>query len=294
MKITANPPETTPTLERRLGGLIDAHVHLWTNDFRKYPLAEGRTPAEMKPPVFSDILRYARPEKVTRIVLIQVSYYGFDNSYMLSRIRQQPRTFRGVAMIDWHGNNPEAKMRELARRGVRGFRVVPHEASDLLEGNGLDRMFRYGARENLAMCFLIGPQMLPALRRQCEKFPATPVVIDHLARIGLKGPITQSHIRALTVLANCPAVKVKVSAFYALGRKRPPHKDLIPFIHQVFDAFGPRRLMWGSDSPFQLQNETYEDSLGLVRDHLDFLSWEDKEWLLRRTAEETFFTGRSA
>src|SRR6266545_4484113 len=83
-----------------LTNLIDAHVHVWTNDFAKYPLAQGFTPAQMKPPVFlpEEILRHARPSGVDRIVLIQMSYYRFDNSYMLDAIRRRPRVFRGIAI----------------------------------------------------------------------------------------------------------------------------------------------------------------------------------------------------
>jgi hypothetical protein len=47
--------------------------------------------------------------------------------------------------------------------------------------------------------------------------------------------------------------------------------------------------MWGSDCPFQVQSEAYADGVSLVRDHLAFLSPEDKDWILRRTAEEAFF-----
>jgi hypothetical protein len=47
--------------------------------------------------------------------------------------------------------------------------------------------------------------------------------------------------------------------------------------------------MWASDCPFQVANETYQDSIALVRDRLSFLSAGDKEWLLRKTAEQTFF-----
>jgi hypothetical protein len=66
-------------------GFIDAHVHLWTRDFLKYPLAPGVNAADMQPPAFlpSDILRHATPSGVTRIVLVQMSYYRTDNSYML-------------------------------------------------------------------------------------------------------------------------------------------------------------------------------------------------------------------
>jgi hypothetical protein len=48
--------------------------------------------------------------------------------------------------------------------------------------------------------------------------------------------------------------------------------------------------MWGSDSPYQTQNgHTYSASIALVRDRFDTLSAEDRECLLRRTAERVFF-----
>ena len=84
---------------------------------------------------------------------------------------------------------------------------------------------------------------------------------------------------------------VKVSAFYALGRKQSPYADLVPLIHRVFDDYGPRRLMWGSDCPFQVEDgHSYAGSLALVREELPFLSAEDRAWILGRTAESVFFT----
>lgn len=47
--------------------------------------------------------------------------------------------------------------------------------------------------------------------------------------------------------------------------------------------------MWGSDCPFQVGRETYEDAISLVRDRLDFISNEDKKRILADTAEELFF-----
>lgn len=48
-------------------------------------------------------------------------------------------------------------------------------------------------------------------------------------------------------------------------------------------------MMWGSDCPYQIQHETYEDSIALIRDRLSFLSKEDREWILRQTAQTSFF-----
>ncbi len=275
------------------GNYVDTHVHIWTDDFEKYPLAQGFSREEMAPRVFScdDILRHAKPHGVNRVVLVQMSYYGSDNSYMLDAIRLRPEVFAGVAVVDWNGSDPEEKMLRLAQHGVRAFRIFPQNvpAETCLEGEGLNRMFRFAAKENLVLCLLINPEALPAVRRRCENFPDTPVVIDHLARLGMAGPVTENDLQALCALARYPRVKVKVSAFYALGNKKPPHLDLAPLIQRVYEAFGPRRFMWGSDCPFQVQSETYADSISLVRDRLDFLSTADKEWILSRAAEEAFF-----
>ena len=110
-----------------------------------------------------------------------------------------------------------------------------------------------------------------------------------MARVGADGPIREEDIRALSSMAQHPHVKVKVSAFYALGEKKPLHMDLAPLIRRLYDTFGPRRLMWASDCPFQVERETYGDSVSLIANRLGFLSAADKEWILRRTAEETFF-----
>jgi predicted TIM-barrel fold metal-dependent hydrolase len=106
----------------------------------------------------------------------------------------------------------------------------------------------------------------------------------------MAGPIRDSDLSALCGLARHKRVYVKVSAFYALGQKQYPYLDLIGMIRRVYDAYGASRLMWGSDSPFQEQNgNTYAGSIELVRDRLDFLTSDDRDWMLRKTAEAVFF-----
>lgn len=273
---------------------IDPHVHIWTDDFKKYPLASGTTRADMELPHFlpEQILNHARPSGVNRVVLVQMSYYGTDNSYMLDMIAQNPTIFRGIAIIDPNAPNLGRAMADLKSKGIRGFRVplVDQAGEAALRSGKLDVLFRTAGIERLAVCPLINPDYLEALAVICDRFPQTPVVIDHLGRIGMSGRIDEYQVRNLCALARFSQVRVKVSAFYALGEKRPPHLDLRDLIRRVHYAFGSRRLMWASDCPFQILREPYEASVGLIRDRLDFLSAEDKEWLLRRTAEELFFS----
>jgi predicted TIM-barrel fold metal-dependent hydrolase len=220
-----------------------------------------------------------------------MSFYGYDNRYMLDAIKMYPGKFSGVAVIDQNAIHSEAEMKALKSQGVRGFRIYPKDmpVERWLDGEGLQAMFKAGADENLNMCCLIDPNALSALSRACQKFPDTPVVIDHLCRIGVSGTIEPAEVKSLCEMARHKRVTVKVSAFYALGKKKPPYLDLAPMIKQVYEAFGPERLMWATDCPFQVVEHSYQQSIDLILHGLDFLSSSDKEWILRKTAEKVFF-----
>lgn len=283
-----------PSAVAASGDFIDAHAHVWTSDSRRYPPVDRSLPKALVTASFTpeDLLSYARPCGVRRIVLIQYSYYGSDNRYLLDSMKRMPGVFSGVAVIDAAGHPREA-MLALAAEGVRGFRLMPKgaPADRWLDDPQLAAMWRCGAEQGLAMCLLIDPQYLPAVARMCRRFPDTPVVIDHFARIGVDGEIRESDVARLGELASYKNVRVKLSAFYALGKKKAPYLDLAGMIRRLADRFGPERLMWATDSPFQvLGGHSYKDSLELIRQRLDFLSPGDRQWLLRKTAEKTFFT----
>jgi len=279
---------------------IDAHVHVWTSDVAHYPLATGYKRENMSPRSFTpdELFKHTKPATVDRINLIQMSFYGFDNRYMLDMIDVHKDVFVGTAVIDPTAKDPDRTMVDLSKRRVRAFRIHPRlsgpktTVKNWLEPEGYAKMFAAGAKHNLAMSCLIDPDGLPELDRMCKKYADTPVIIDHLCRIGASGTIAENDVKALCAMAQHKKVMVKVGAFYALGKKEPPYEDLAPLIQQVVKAFGPRRCMWESDCPFQVVKHRYADSIDLVRTRLKFLSNDDKEWLLRRTAEEFFFKKR--
>jgi predicted TIM-barrel fold metal-dependent hydrolase len=286
----------THAQDPRAMNYIDAHVHVWTPDTAHYPLAPGFTKDNMKPGSFTpeELFKHCKPAGVGRINLIQMSFYGFDNSYMLDMIGKHPGVFVGTAVIDPLGKDPAGQMTELAKKGVRAFRIHPQLSQQTVEKwlrpEGYQKMFAAGARNNQAMACLIGPDGLPELDRMCTAFPDTPVIIDHLARIGADGVIRDADVDRLCAIAKHKKVMLKVGAFYALGKKKPPYDDLAPLIKKAVTAFGPQRCMWESDCPFQVEGKhTYQASVDLILRQLDFLSAEDKEWLLRKTSEGFFF-----
>jgi predicted TIM-barrel fold metal-dependent hydrolase len=275
---------------------IDAHSHIWTPDVAHYPLAAGFKVADMQPASFTaeELLALCRPADVGRVNLIQMSYYEFDNRYMLDMIKLYPDRFVGTAIVDPLADDPGRAMRELAPRGVRAFRIQPHYGKQpparWLEPAGYAAMFATAAQTGQALSCLIDAEGFPEVDRMCRRFPETVVIIDHLGRIGAGGTIKGTEVEALCALAKHPKIFVKVGAFYALGKKKPPYADLAPLIRDVVKAFGARRCMWESDCPFQVVKDRYVDSIALIRDHLAFLTREDRDWLLFRTAERVLFT----
>ena len=276
-------------------GYIDAHSHIWTRDVKAFPLAQGKTVADLAPPSFTDdeLLKVARPAGVDRVVLIAHGiYYRFDNSYLIAAAKRRPEVFRVVAMIDDARPHPEQRMRELLQQHVTGFRITPQRRGreKWLDNSGMRAMWKTAAETRQAMCCLINPEDLAAVDKMCVQNPNTPVVIDHFGRVGIDGTIREQDLRALCRLAKHPHVYVKISAYYALGKKKPPYRDLLPMIQRVYEAYGAERLMWASDSPYQVvDGHSYQASVDLVARAIDFVTAEERAALLGKTAERVYY-----
>lgn len=276
-------------------GYIDAHSHIWTRDVARYPLADNQSLDVLDPPSFTieELLDTCRPWGVTRVVLIQHKpHHGLDNSYIVDAMAENPGVFAAVACVEAEADDPTIAMADLKSKGVTGFRIRPGEGGhdDWKDSAGMRAMWAFAAEENLAICPLINPEHLAMVGAMCEMYPDTQVVIDHFARIGIDGTINPHDLDNLCRLAAHPTVNVKCSAYYALGKKEPPHEELVPMIRRVYEAYGPRRIMWASDSPYQIvPPNTYAASITLATNGLDFMSDEDRHWFLRGTAERVYF-----
>jgi predicted TIM-barrel fold metal-dependent hydrolase len=292
---------TAPRLEKGEAALgdIDAHAHVWSDDLARYPLGPWATKANMKPATFTsdELLAVVRPQGIGRVVLIQhAPLHGYDNSYILDCARKRPDTFSVVAMINERTPNLKERLRDLRDEGARGIRIGPTKHADRtlnvdppnwLNAPGMQLLWTHAAELGVAICPLLSPDFLPSVDAMCQQHPDTNVVIDHFGRITTGD---QTHERWLAALAKHPNVYVKVSAFKNFGDRRAPYDDLTPLLQLVIDAFGPRRLMWGSDLPYQLNDgNNYADAIALLRTGLDTLSETERDAILRGTAERLFF-----
>jgi L-fuconolactonase len=118
-----------------------------------------------------------------------------------------------------------------------------------------------------------------------EKFPDLTVVIDHMADCPVDRP---QELEKLIALARYPKVFVKISHTWSLSRQAYPWLDSQQHVRRLYGAFGPQRLMWGTDWPVCLRHATYSQTLSVVRDDMKFLNEDDKGWILSKTVERVW------
>jgi predicted TIM-barrel fold metal-dependent hydrolase len=135
------------------------------------------------------------------------------------------------------------------------------------------------------MTILAPVTRMPDIEKLAEHYPNLTIVIDHMADSPLDQP---QQLEKLIALKRFPRLFVKISHTWSLSKQAYPYPDSQEQVRRLYDAFGPKRLMWATDWPICEAQTTYAKALTLVRDNMTFLNAEDKRWILNRTIEQVW------
>jgi L-fuconolactonase len=264
---------------------IDSHVHVWKHD-PVFPFAPGaHPPAEDASP--ETLLHLMQANGVARTVLIQVIHYRWDNSYLASVLKKHPGKFHGVCRVNPEDPAAPDHLTHLTQQGFHGVRLSPAATAegDWIRGPLMRPLWRRCAELKVPMTILAPVTRLPDLMPLIERNPRLVVVIDHMADCPLDRP---DQLQMLLVLARYPRVFVKISHIWSLSRQPFPYRDANAQVKRLYDTFGPKRLMWGTDWPISLKQLPYDQAVALYRDHLDFLPAKDRQQILSKTVQEVW------
>jgi predicted TIM-barrel fold metal-dependent hydrolase len=232
---------------------IDTHAHIF---LQSLPMANGRryTPSYDCP---TDLyLAQLSNNDIGFGVLVQPSFLGTDNSYMLSALDQYPDRLRGIAVVDPLVSDADLQIMDTA--GVVGirFNMIGKDISDLAKPEIASLLKRID-RLHWQVEVQAHARDLPKLFKAMEHFNG-PLVIDHF---GLPDPVVgvrDQGFKALLSEATGGRVYVKMSAGYRCGGM-----DVATYAGALLAVAGPRRLLWGSDWPFT-QNETNRSVASMI------------------------------
>ena len=235
---------------------IDAHAHVFMRSLKAYAGARYVPDYDAS---WQSLLALAAENKVDRAVILQPSFLGFDNSYLLEALKAEPDRLRGVPWVSPSVEVTAADWEEMARLGVRGLRFPifslpapnwPAYADMLAEALRRDWPIHLHVEGRRL------PSILPFLLDGGHK-----VVIPHFGMFDRTlGPLRDPGFELLLQKAGTRQIWVVLSGAYRVG-----HERARPAAPLLLSAFGPDRLMWGSDWPHTDTNldrkTTYQESL---------------------------------
>ncbi len=264
---------------------IDSHVHAFKHD-PAFPFAAGAKPpaedasAEM-------LLDLMKANGVARTVIIQVIHYKWDNSYLADVLKRYPKTFHGVARVNPEDPAAPDHLSKLTEQGFRGVRISPSANADgnWIQGPLMPPLWKRCAELQVPMTVLTPVTRMPDLVPLIERNPELTVVIDHMADSPLADP---AKLDLLLALQRYPKVYVKISHMWSLSKQPYPYPDSRTQVKRLFDRFGAKRLMWGTDWPVSLKELTYAQAVELFRKHLDFLNSDDLAQVLGKTVQQVW------
>jgi len=261
---------------------LDSHQHFWIYDEGEYPWIPRGTPLH-RDWLPQDLAALQEPLGFDGSIAVQARQTVEESRWLLTLADHDPRIKGVVGWVDLRNPKTAEDLAELAKhprfRGVR--HVVQSEPDDrfMIRPDflrGIGELLAWG----LTYDILVFPKQLPAAIELVAKYPKQPFVLDHIAKPLIKDGVMEPWRAQLRQLAQAPNLSCKVSGLITeADQKAWKPEDLRPYLDIVFEAFGPERLMWGSDWPVCLLAGQYERVFDLVDQYASHLTPTQKEGL---------------
>jgi L-fuconolactonase len=274
---------------------LDAHQHFWSYDAAQYPWIPPGSPLH-RSWLPDDLAVLQKPLGFDGSIAVQARQVVGESDWLLGLADNHANVKGVVGWVDLRSDRVEADLARLAAHpkfvGVR--HVVQEEPDDeFMLGKDFQRGISKLQGFGLTYDILIFPNQLEAAIRLAENFPLQPFVLDHIAKPPIKDGTIEPWKSQLRRLAQLPNVHCKVSGMLTeADHKSWQAEQFRPYLDVVFEAFGPSRLMYGSDWPVCLFAGNYEQAFRLVDDYVRHLTESERAGLFGGNRERFYFAGK--
>jgi L-fuconolactonase len=249
--------------------LIDAHQHFWRVGRNGFSWPTPDLAAIHRDFGPADLTAVGAPVGLTGSVLVQSQPDDRDTDWLLELAADEPLVLAVVGWADLAAPEAPARIAELARSPkLRGLRPMLQTLDDdaWIAAPDLDPALDAMVAHGLSLDALVLTRHLPHLLALARRRPDLAIVIDH----GAKPPIATGEqadawARGIDALAEHPRVFCKLSGLLTEAAPDQGPDALSPYVQRLVRAFGPDRLMWGSDWPVLNLTGDYGGWLALAR-----------------------------
>lgn len=264
--------------------IADSQVHIWGANTPERPWP-ARAHAQRDVPLGAEeLLGWMDEAGVDRAVIVPPSWEGDRNDLAIAAVQAHPDRF--AIMGRFNPESPGARelipgwTRQPGMLGMRFSYHLPVMRQPLLDGK-FDWVWGEVEKAGFPLMVLAPHSLMGYFGKIAERHPGLRLTLDHLGLASTdKDEVAFRDLDNVLALAKYPNVAAKVSALPCYSSDTYPYRSLHPYIRRVHDAFGPKRMFWGTDqsrSPI-----SYRQGVTLFTEELPWLKGEDREWVMGR------------
>jgi L-fuconolactonase len=271
---------------------VDIHPHIISDDESKYPPAPlfGKRSdwSQERPTTVETLIASMDEAGVAKAAVVHSSTtYGFDNSYVVDGCAKYPDRLVAVGSVDVLQPDAPATIRAWVDRSLAGLRLFTGGSTKEFDPSELDDSKSFPAWElcselGLTMCIQTGAIGLPQITALAKRFPKVPIILDHLARPDVTDGPPYHAASSLFELAPLETIYLKLTP-RIFGDVKKGSASAETFFPKLLEAFGSKRLAWGSNYP--TSEGTLTANLDKAKAALKTLSEEDQAWIFGKTAQ---------
>ena len=272
--------------------IVDAHLHVWRSvPDHPQPSATIVSPCSDVPVEL--LSQYMGEHGVDKAVLVQPLYPGEDNSYVADSAAADPSHLAAVCYVDPRREGADQTLRYWVReRGCAGLRIrpsVPGEEASFDQASS-HPVWEAAQELGIAINLLMRLEHVPGLALLAERFPQVPILIDHMASPDVSAGPGSPDFKELLNLSRFPQVSVKVSGYYYHSGEGWPYRDCHAIFRALYDVYGARHLIWGSDFPHVILKSSYASVLALQERFYTYLNSAEMAAIMGGNADAVYWS----
>lgn len=273
--------------------MIDAHHHLWKYNDRDYSWMDSEALSPLRRDyLIEDLVQAATPSGVSGTITVQACQNLAETEWLLSIVADHPLFLGVVGWVPLCSPDVSSVLDQFASQSK--FKGVRHVVQDEPDDRFILRTdFNRGVEQlkhrGIAYDILIFERHLPQAIEFVDRHPQQIFVLDHIAKPRIRENLLQpwaDHIRDLARRENvyCKLSGMATEADWNAWNAQ----QLRPWFDVVFAAFGPRRLMFGSDWPVLTLAGDYRGWVDAFHSFVADLSQDEQERIASGTAREAY------
>ena len=268
--------------------IIDTHQHFWEYDPERHSWISEEMAILKKNYLPPELDQIYEKHSIGGCISVQAEQSEAETNFLLGLARQFDFIKGVVGWVDLQSEEVEQRLAHFAQfPELLGFRHIVQDEPDsnFMLREAFQRGISHLKKFDFTYDILIYPNQMGAALQTIRNFPEQPFMIDHIAKPSIKAQQLEPWAYYIREIAEYPNVYCKLSGMITEADwKNWEYRDLKPYLEIVYDAFGPERLVFGSDWPVCLLAGSYKNVISIVEGFIQRLSVAEQEAIMSQNA----------